>query len=191
MRAGRCGGSFVRMGGPRQRFERMLWASRWVMVLGVVVCALMALAVFYLALLDALQLPGYLAHYSTAGLVGEARADLRNQVLLTIVKSLDGFLIAAILLIFALGLYELFIGPLSPARSSQVGLRLLHVEGLDDLKRRIANLLLLVLIIEFFQRALRLEYPSANDLLRLAVGILLIGLTLFLGRLRPGGGEHH
>jgi uncharacterized membrane protein YqhA len=59
------------------------------------------------------------------------------------------------------------------------------VESLDDLKDRIAKLILLVLIVEFFQYALKLTYATPLDLLYLAVGILFIGGALYLSG--PGG----
>jgi uncharacterized membrane protein YqhA len=168
-------------------FETALWASRFVMLGGVVFSALMALGVFYMATVDALSLPGVLRDYTDAVLSDGKRVELRAKALTLIVKSVDGYVITAILLIFALGLYEFFIGKLDVARESPLAPRLLHIGGLEDLKERIAKLLLLVLVIEFFQRALLLSIEHALDLLYLALGIVLIGLTLYLGKLKPRG----
>lgn len=172
-------------------FEKVLWASRFVMVGGVVFSALMALGAFYMATVDALTLPALLRAYTGADVGDEERTRLRAKVLTMIVKSMDGYVITAILLIFALGLYEFFIGKLEVARESPLAPRLLHMGGLEDLKERIAKLLVLVLVIEFFQRALLLTFDQPLDLVYLAVGIVLIGLTLFLGRLKGGGHAEH
>jgi uncharacterized membrane protein YqhA len=56
----------------------------------------------------------------------------------------------------------------------------LLIESVDDLKDRLAKVVLLVLIVEFLQYALGARYTSALDLLYLAVGIALIGLALYL-----------
>ncbi|WP_257449277.1 YqhA family protein [Archangium lipolyticum] len=170
-------------------FEQVLWASRFIMVGGVIFSALMAVGAFYMATLDALSLPGLLRDY-TGAVGGEGdRTELRAKILTLIVKSMDGYVITAILLIFSLGLYEFFIGKLEVARESPLAPRLLHMGGLEDLKGRIAKLLVLVLVIEFFQRALQLSFTHALDLLYLALGIVLIGLTLYLGRLKPRGSD--
>ena len=170
-------------------FERALWGSRLLMLAGVVFSALMALGAFYMATVDALHLTKHLAAYATGGLTGEARYDVRGEAITVIVKAVDGYLIAAILLIFSFGLYELFVNRIDPARDSEVAPRLLRVQSLDDLKERIAGLLLLVLVIEFFQRALRLEYREPLDLLYLAVGILLIAAAFYLSNLRGARGR--
>ncbi len=167
-------------------FEKTLWSSRLLMIVGVVMSALMSLGAFYMATVDALGLLKYLAAYGDASLGTEARADVRAQTVTLIVKSVDGYLIAAILLIFALGLYELFINRLDAARNSEVAPKLLQVRSLDDLKHRIAGLLLLVLVIEFFQRALRLNYETPLDLLMLALSVLLIAASFYVSNLRRG-----
>lgn len=59
------------------------------------------------------------------------------------------------------------------------------VSSLNDLKEKVARLVLLVLAIEFFGRALNLEYARALDLLYLAGGILLVSAALHLSGLRP------
>jgi uncharacterized membrane protein YqhA len=172
-------------------FEKVLWASRFVMLGGVIFSALMALGAFYMATVDALELPGLLRDYTGTEVGDERRTLLRAKALTMIVKSVDGYIITAILLIFSLGLYEFFIGKLESAHESPLAPRLLHMGGLEDLKERIAKLLVLVLVIEFFQRALLLEVDEPLDLVYLAVGIVLIGVTLYLGKLKGGGHGGH
>jgi uncharacterized membrane protein YqhA len=114
------------------------------------------------------------------------REALREATVAGIVKAVDGYLIAAIVLIFALGLYELFINKIDTIQeAARTAPRLVQVASLDDLKDRIAKLILLVLIIEFFQYALKLKYTSPLDLLYLAIGVLFIGGALYLSG--PGG----
>lgn len=170
--------------GAERLFERVLWGSRRLMIIGVIFSALMALGAFYMATVDAFYLLKHLVSYADPALTAELRSDLRAQAVTKIVKAVDGYLIAAILVIFSLGLYELFISRVDAAKDSEVGPRLLRVRSLEDLKDRIAKLLLLVLMIEFFQRALQLQYGSALELLYLALGILLIGGAFYLSNLK-------
>jgi len=167
-------------------FERVLWQSRLLVVVAVVASAFLALGAFYMATVDVVLLLGNLLPYASPTLESSAREALREATVTGIVKAVDGYLIAAIVLIFALGLYELFINKLDAIRDAARAVpRLVQVASLDDLKDRIAKLILLVLIIEFFQYALKLKYTSPLDLLYLAIGVLFIGGALFLSG--PGG----
>ncbi len=154
------------------------------MIAGALISLLLALSVFYMATVDALLLPEHLRRYSDLTLTDEARGELRASTLTGIVKSVDGYIITAILIIFSLSLYELFLGKLEAAKDSPIAPRLLATGGLEALKERIAQLLLLVLVIEFFQRALQFDVRGATDLLYMALSILTIGVTLAVGRLK-------
>lgn len=66
------------------------------------------------------------------------------------------------------------------------------MRDLDDLKERVARLILLILLIEFFQRVLRVPFESALDLLYLAVSILFVSGAIYLTNKRaptPGDRE--
>lgn len=103
-------------------FERVLWGSRLLMLVRVVASVLLALGTFYLALVDLAYFFGLILDYGTGV---QARDELRADLINATVKVLDGFLICAILIIFALGLYELFVNRIDVARFSEVAPRLL------------------------------------------------------------------
>jgi uncharacterized membrane protein YqhA len=167
-------------------FERGLWQSRRVVLLAVIASAALALGTFYMATVDVVVLLGNLVPYASPSLEQSARSELRDTMVAGIIKAVDAYLIAVILLVVALGLYELFINRIDHSeRAARMMPQLVEVESLDDLKDRIAKLILLVLIIEFLQYALKLEYANSLELLYLAVGILFIGGALFLSG--PGG----
>jgi len=169
-----------------QFLERTLWQSRLVVLVGVIASALVSLGAFYMATVDVVHLLRDIFSYGSLTLAMDQRAALRSEVVSGIVKAVDGYLIAAILLIFALGLYELFVNKIDVARRSGDAPSLIQVQNLDDLKDRIAKLILLVLVIEFFQQALKLKYASALDLVYLALGILAIGGALYLSGPKAG-----
>ncbi len=169
------------MGSLERTFEQVLWQSRLLVVVAVVASAFLAVGAFYMATVDVVVLLGSLLPYASPSLDPAAREALREATVAGIVKAVDGYLIAAIVLIFALGLYELFINKIDAIQDAARSVpRLVQVASLDDLKDRIAKLILLVLIIEFFQYALKLKYTSPLDLLYLAIGVLFIGGALFL-----------
>jgi uncharacterized membrane protein YqhA len=51
---------------------------------------------------------------------------------------------------------------------------------LDDLKDRLVKVILLVLIVKFFEYALKLNIQSTMDLLYLAIGIMLVSIAVKL-----------
>ena len=161
-------------------FERILWSSRLVVVVPVIASVVMAVAAFYLGTVDVVYLVTHLASYTDPNASASAHAQTRVKLLTSIIKAVDVYLLAAILLIVALGLYELFIGKIDVAERDEIAPRLLLIRSIDDLKDRLAKVVLLVLIVEFLQNALITPYPSALDLLYLAIGIALIGVALYL-----------
>jgi uncharacterized membrane protein YqhA len=176
----------VRHQSKRERvFELLLWRSRLAMLVAVIGSVVLAFGTLYMATVDVVVLLGKLPRYADSALATEARADLRGAIVTGIVKAVDGYLIAAIMFIFALGMYVMFISRIEAAESSDAGPKLLRFASLDDLKGRIAKVILLVLVIEFFQAALKLSYGTPLDLLQLALGILLVAAALMLG------GHHH
>jgi uncharacterized membrane protein YqhA len=170
-------------------FEKALWKCRLLVLVAVVASAALALGLFYISTVDAIYLLGNLGTYASPGLDDAARAALRDTAVGGVVKTVDGYIIAAILLVFAFGMYELFINKIDEAVGSEQAPRLLQIAGLDDLKDRLAKLILLVLVIEFFQYALKLKFSSPVDLVYLAVGVLCLGGALYLSGPRSGRGK--
>ena len=125
-----------------QAFERALWASRLVMLIAVVGSLLLAFGSFYLAIIDVISALAIFRNYSVLSLSTQAFTDLRNEAVTTIVRALDGFLISAILLLFAFGVYELFVSKINPARRSTAVLHFLASGTLDELKEKVARLVI-------------------------------------------------
>jgi uncharacterized membrane protein YqhA len=165
-------------------FEAVLWNSRWLMVVPVLISLVLAIGVLIVTTVDALSLVGDMIGY--AGQNEETRSSLYVQTISEVVSVVDGYLLAAIMLIFSLGLYELFINKIDAAEGSEVASRLLLIRSLDDLKNRLANVIIVILIVKFFQQALGLKYTYPLDLLYLAIGVVLIAAALYLsGRAKP------
>lgn len=161
-------------------FERGLWLVRFLMLVPIVVSILLAASATYLATVDALHVLGQLSSYSAVATGGTVSHGLRATLVSDIMKAIDLYLIAAILVVSALGLYELFIRRLQVVENSEFAYGLLAIRTLDDLKNRLSKVVLLVLIIEFLQQSLGLSYRTPLDILYLAIGIALVGLALYL-----------
>ena len=170
-------------------FERLLWGTRNLMIVPVVASLAMAVGALVMATIDV----AIVARELIQGHYGDSKAaeHTHTAVLTTLVRSLDGYLLAAILIIFALGLYELFISKIDIAEHSEVAKRVLLIRSLDDLKDRLGKVVVLILVITFFQRAAETEYTRPLDLLWLALGTLLVGGALHLSGRHPSAPSGH
>src|SRR5258706_12418139 len=96
------------------------------------------------------------------------------------ISAILGYLLGAFMLIFGFGLDELLLADLEEARASEAGGRILRVKSLDDLKTRLAKVILIILIVETFKGALGIKAQPPLDLLYVGATIALIGLALYL-----------
>jgi len=161
-------------------FEKTLWSGRFVVVIAVVASMAAATAIFYMATVDVVYLVGHMLHYADPALAPDTRKVLHDETITHVVEVVDGYLLATFMLIFALGMYELFVSDIDEARGSKTSSRILVIESLDDLKARLAKVILMILIVTLFEEALKMKLASSLDLLYLGGGIALVGLALYL-----------
>lgn len=97
-------------------------------------------------------------------------------------------MLATVLLNFAPGLYELFISKIDQASEVKNASQVLLIQSLDDLKARLAKVILMILIVKFFEFALDMTFETPMHLLQFAGGLALIGLALYLSHAaeKPG-----
>lgn len=105
---------------------------------------------------------------------------LQKESITKIIGAVDNYLIATVLLIFGLGIYELFISKIQHIEEDTKSSKILMIHSLDQLKDKIAKVIIMVLIVTFFKYALSQESWNMLNLLLLAVGILLIALSFYL-----------
>ncbi|RMH11223.1 MAG: YqhA family protein [Gammaproteobacteria bacterium] len=170
-------------------FESILWKSRLIVLVAVVASMLVSLAMFFMATVDALSMVSHLGDYLSAS-PGEERIHLRSLNVTHIVEIVDGYLLAVVLLIFSLGLYELFVSKIDEAENSETASNVLMIHSLDDLKARLAKVVIMILIVKFFEHTASMKFGSMLDLLMLAGGIALLGVALFLTHASEGKGGH-
>ena len=78
-----------------------------------------------------------------------------NDLLFKIISSIDLFLIGIVLLIFGFGVYELFISEIDFAKGKFAD-STLKINSLDQLKNKIIKVIIIVLIVKFFEKILKL-----------------------------------
>ncbi|MBT3347666.1 MAG: YqhA family protein [Thiotrichales bacterium] len=168
-------------------FENFLWGSRLVVLTAVISSLVAAFAMFYMATVDATYMVIHILDYANPDIEQSARTALHASTVTHIVEIVDGYLLATVLLIFALGLYELFISKIQAAEGTESSSNVLLIKSLDDLKARLAKVIMMILIVKFFEHAVSMHFASPLDLLYMAGGIALIGLALYLSH----AGDQH
>jgi len=171
-------------------FESALWNSRYVVVIAVIASLAAGFAVFYMATVDVWMLVQHVYHYADPTLDTVARKALHDETITHIVEVVDGYLLATVMLMFSLGLYELFISDIDAAQNSEKSSKVLVIRNLDDLKARLAKVIVMILIVTLFEHALKMEMEGPMDLLYFGGGIALVGLALFLMHKGESHSEH-
>lgn len=162
-------------------FESVLWNSRFMVLIAVVACMAASFGIFVVGTTIMFKTIGHLLAgitHEEATLMGEAAISISE-----IVAVIDTYLLATVLFIFALGLYELFISKIDAIENqTEEGGRpnWLVIHDLDDLKEKLAKVIILILIVTFYEKVVQIHWDTAINMLILAGAIALVALTFFL-----------
>lgn len=166
-----------------QKFEDILYYSRYFAFISVIGAILSSFILF-------IQGFGLIVK----GLIGFFQDPYEKYETLfeKLVSSVDVFLFALVLIIFGVGVYELFIANIDPEEKPEASRPAwLKISSVDDLKSSLGKVIIMVLIVSFFKHVLEItaEMWSPLALLYLAVGILLIAGALYLTHKSSEEGE--
>ncbi len=157
-------------------FEGLIWRSRFIVILAVIFGLLGAIVLFIIASLDIYNI----SIFTLKSLVLNTHPEnLHENLVSTIIGAIDLYLIAVVLFIFAFGLYELFISEIDEAVEDKKTSKILEIHSLDQLKDKIAKVIIMVLVVSFFQRVLHTEYSGAKEMFYFALSILALSLGLY------------
>lgn len=161
-------------------FEGVMWKSRFLVILAVVFGLLGAIVLFVVASMD---IAGVASYTFNTIITGAHPEKFHEDIVSGIIGAVDLYLIAVVMLIFSFGIYELFISPIDHTQEAKDDQKILSVKSLDHLKDKIAKVIVMVLVVNFFQRVLHTQYDGALEMLyfALAVAALSVGLY-FLGK---------
>jgi uncharacterized membrane protein YqhA len=158
-------------------FESILWNSRLVVYAAVVASLFASLGLFYMTVVDVYDTLAHLTHYA---FLSDAEQDtLRADTIAHVVAAVDGFLLAIVMLIFTFGIYELFISEIDNAKGAH-GSNMLVITSLDDLKDRLAKVIIMILIVLFFEHAIHIRPNGVMELMYYGVGIAFVAFALYL-----------
>ncbi|CAL1386682.1 unnamed protein product [Linum trigynum] len=121
----------------------------------------------------------------------------RGKVIIYLVEAIDVYLLGTVMLVFGMGLYELFVSNLSPSktspgetmadRSNLFGMftlkerpKWLEVKTVNELKTKLGHVIVMLLLIGFFEKSKTAAIHSPLDLLCFAASVLLCSGSLFL-----------
>ena len=172
-------------------FEGTLWNSRFVILSAVIGSLLAGFTIFYMSTVDVVILFQHAFHYADGSMTEEARKVLHDSTVSHIVEVVDGYLLATVMLIFSLGLYELFISDIDQAHGSKASSKILVINNLDDLKSRLAKVILMIMIVTLFEEAINMHISQPIDLIYMGGSIALIALALYWSHAAEGrhGGD--
>jgi uncharacterized membrane protein YqhA len=183
--------------GIENTFEWCLWKTRLFVHVAVAASLATAFGLFLITAVDVVRISASFLDYSNLALSGDHTLsaeqqqkldDKRADIQADTVELIDNCLLATIMVIFAFGLYELFISKIEVAERSGLARNLLLIRSFDDLKERLGKVVLLMLVVKFFEYALVSPIADYTDATRLAGCIALLSLALYLSH-RAGG--HH
>ena len=161
-------------------FEGAIWRSRFIVLLAVVFGLLGAIILFMVASLDIWNVA--LMTFQVVTHAIPHPEHFHEDVVAGIIGAVDLYLIAVVMFIFAFGLYELFISNIDEAEGKN-GSQLLAISNLDQLKDKIAKVIVMVLVVNFFQRVLHTEFNTPMEMMYFAISITALAVGLyFLGK---------
>ena len=152
-------------------FEGGLWASRYIVLLAVFFATIASIVLFIVGSKEIVDASIEYVKHSELG---------HANLLAHVITAIDLYLIGVVLLIFSFGIYELFISKIDIAREN-TDVTILEVENIDELKQKIIKVIIMVLIVSFFEKILKLHdnFQSPLDMLYFALSIFALALGVY------------
>ena len=156
-------------------FEGAIWNSRFIVLLAVVFGLLGAVILFIVASMDIWEVA--VGTYQVILHIIPHPEHFHEDIVAGIIGAVDLYLIAVVMFIFSFGLYELFISDIDQAEGKN-GSKLLAIHNLDQLKDKIAKVIVMVLVVNFFQRVLHTQFATPLEMLYFALSIAALAIGL-------------
>ncbi|MFI4938324.1 MAG: YqhA family protein [Candidatus Berkiellales bacterium] len=161
----------------RRLFENILMISRYFVLLPVVFGILSSILLFMAATIDIISM---LFKVIKEFIHLSYPEKLHKFIVSEIIGAVDLYLIAIVLLIFSFGLYELFITKISLGLQRVKVPSILAIHSLDELKDKLAKVIVMVLVVNYFQRVLYITYDGALQMMYFALSISALSIGVYL-----------
>lgn len=153
-------------------FEAAIWNFRFFIVVPVIFSLLSALRLIVIGTVD------IWAGLTLAINTEDPEGAMTIKTVSYIIGGVDYYLIGIVLLIFAFGIYELFISEIEIRHQDDSSI--LQSESLEELKGKLVNVIVVALIVSLFKQMLTIEIGKLSDVLYIALAILLISISQYL-----------
>ncbi len=158
-------------------FENGLWSSRFIVMFAVIFGLIGAGILFIVASFDVFATAQYVFNTYWSHAHPE---HFHQDVVGGIIGAVDLYLIGVVMLLFSFGLYELFISDIDVARDENGNEnKILAIHSLDQLKDKISKVIVMVLVVSFFQKVGHTEYNGALDMLYFSLSIAFVSVGLY------------
>ncbi len=157
------------------KFEKFLWSFRYITILAVILSILSAFTLIVIGSWDIIEA---VIFYNP---LFDNSISSNNELLFKLISAIDLFLIGIVLLIFGFGIYELFVSEIDFANSKFTE-STLKIRDLDQLKNKIIKVIIIVLIVKFFEKVLKFSenFTTPMDILYFGLSILSICVGYYL-----------
>lgn len=157
------------------KFEKFLWNFRYITVLAVILSILSAFTLIVIGSWDIIEA---VIFYNP---LFDTSISSNNELLFKLISAIDLFLIGIVLLIFGFGIYELFVSEIDFA-NAKFSESTLKIRDLDQLKNKIIKVIIIVLIVKFFEKVLKFSenFTTPMDILYFGLSILSICVGYYL-----------
>lgn len=151
-----------------ETFEGMLWNTRFIIIIAVFGLLIGSFVAFWLGIESLLFAIGEVWNHGTA-----------NEVLVHLISAIDEFLLGIVMIIMALGVYELFISEIDGKKGQQYP-QWLQFHSLEELKAVLTKVIIIILIVYFFKSVVVMKFDTPVGILYLGAGIILVALADYL-----------
>ena len=153
-------------------FESLIWNFRFFILIPVIFSLLSALRLIVIGTIDIwMGLTLAIDHQDPEG-------EMTIKTVTYIIGGVDYYLIGIVLLIFAFGIYELFISEIEIKYQDDSSI--LQSNSLEELKGKLVNVIVVALIVSLFKQMLSIEIGKLSDIIYVALAILLISISQYL-----------
>jgi uncharacterized membrane protein YqhA len=173
--------------------ENLIWGSRRAMIFAVIACMAAFFSILLMTVIDLFHIVVPVLKRIVYFEWSADSSQLHEETLKHVVGLVDSFLVAIFLLVFAFGMYELFVSELDPARKAErqskgdtAILGLLSIRNLDDLKSNLVKVITAILIVTLFENAVAIDINTPIELVYFAATILLVASALYVIHLASG-----
>jgi len=130
------------------------------------------------------------AYDSVLSLMDSSGPDLTDTQV-NLILAVDAYLMGLVLLIFSYGIYDLFISSMDAGNKPKIRPRWMTFDDIGGLKTILAEVILIILTIEFFQLVLASmpEFDTFEEWLVIPIGMLLIAIGMGVFKKLTHGGE--